>query len=315
MSWSFESTDPSIEDDPYFPLQYRSYQDKTPRPKLPPLAASPAEDDLATIADTFNVYAGIRSFLSRDVDGRVLRIDTFSKVFGPGVRLGWVTAQPLFVEKLIRTGETSTQVPSNISQAILASYLSDEHWGLSGWLRWVWSVRLEYERKRDFFLDALARHAPGELVTTRPALAGMFQWLRVDIERHPRFTSVDGHTNTLELTDKLSTALIDAGVLVIPARLFHVPLPDVDQSDRLNYFRATVSDKCSWIPVADVSLLGTRTLLTARLPSLARRSKSSLTSKCDGWILTLNVNLCVRVAVVVVVHAMTWNHQCSTTVD
>jgi aromatic amino acid aminotransferase I len=176
------------------------------------------------------------------VDGRVLRIDTFSKLFGPGIRLGWVTASPLFVEKLIRTGETATQVPSNLSQAILASYLSDTHWGMSGWLRWTWSVRLEYERKRNFFMDALERHVPAELVSTRATLAGMFQWLRIAIDSHPRFVKAhDGTTNTRDLMDELSEALIDANVLLMPARLFQVPIPGVDQAERLNFFRATVS--------------------------------------------------------------------------
>jgi len=50
---------------------------------MPPISA----DDGSEVARVFNDYAGVRSFLSRDVEGRVVRIDTFSKVFGPGMRL------------------------------------------------------------------------------------------------------------------------------------------------------------------------------------------------------------------------------------
>uniref|UniRef100_A0A0P4WH93 Aminotransferase class I/classII large domain-containing protein n=1 Tax=Scylla olivacea TaxID=85551 RepID=A0A0P4WH93_SCYOL len=40
------------------------------------------------------------SFLSLDTEGRVLRVDTFSKTIGAGVRLGYITADQPFVDKL-----------------------------------------------------------------------------------------------------------------------------------------------------------------------------------------------------------------------
>lgn len=39
-------------------------------------------------------------FLSVDVDGRVVRLDTFAKLLGPGYRLGWVSGPPAIVQKL-----------------------------------------------------------------------------------------------------------------------------------------------------------------------------------------------------------------------
>lgn len=36
----------------------------------------------------------VPSFLSMDTDGRVIRLDTFSKILVPGCRVGWITAQP-----------------------------------------------------------------------------------------------------------------------------------------------------------------------------------------------------------------------------
>lgn len=38
-------------------------------------------------------------FLSLDVDGRVVRLDTMAKLLGPGFRLGWLTAAPPLVAK------------------------------------------------------------------------------------------------------------------------------------------------------------------------------------------------------------------------
>ena len=138
-----------MEDDPYFALQYQPYEKDSEkrrrnlvaaRETMPPLPPNGEPDDVWAVAKAFNEFAGIRSYLSRDIEGRVLRIDTFSKVFGPGMRSGWVSCNSLFMERLMRVGETSTQVPNNLGQAVLASYLSEEHWGVAGFIRWMWGA-------------------------------------------------------------------------------------------------------------------------------------------------------------------------------
>jgi aromatic amino acid aminotransferase I len=60
------------------------------------------------VAKAFNDFAGVKSYLSRDIDGRVVRVDTFSKVAGPGLRLGWVTANEAFAERILRIGTSFT---------------------------------------------------------------------------------------------------------------------------------------------------------------------------------------------------------------
>lgn len=271
MTWSCEfplsrlasiyTADTSIEDDPYFPLQYSEYTPnlskraerlEAGRKSMPPIPASPEKDDSQAIAEAFKAYAGVESYLTRDVDGRVVRLDSFSKVFGPGMRLGWASASMQLVERLWRVGEVTTQTPNNMAQALLASYLAEPGeiataagatapnnqggWGRSGWLRWLHALRLSYEAKRDFFLDAFYAHVPQDLISTTPARGGMFQWLHVDLERHPRY---DG-SNTRELIDELAESLMDAGVLVMPARLFVVESVPGERNDgKLAAFRAT----------------------------------------------------------------------------
>lgn len=38
-------------------------------------------------------------FLSLDVDGRVIRLDTLAKLLGPGYRLGWLAGPPALAAK------------------------------------------------------------------------------------------------------------------------------------------------------------------------------------------------------------------------
>lgn len=56
------------------------------------------------------------SFFSLDTDGRVIRLDTFSKIVSSGLRVGIITANKKIVEKLITLMENSTLHSSSLSQ-------------------------------------------------------------------------------------------------------------------------------------------------------------------------------------------------------
>jgi DNA-binding transcriptional MocR family regulator len=91
-----------VEDDPYWYLQYpsaavheakaRGYDTPQRQQTHKPVTASGYE-----FIDSL-----VSSYLSIDVDGRVIRLDTFSKTIAPGCRLGYVTAQPEVIERLTR---------------------------------------------------------------------------------------------------------------------------------------------------------------------------------------------------------------------
>ncbi|KAK4168047.1 Aromatic/aminoadipate aminotransferase 1 [Cladorrhinum sp. PSN259] len=113
-----------IEDEPYWYLQYPTVpleeaksRNESPLPDLPP-AHTPSRPSGDDFLDSL-----LPSFTSLDTDGRVIRLDTFSKTVAPGCRLGWVTAQPAFIERLERITESSTQQPSGFVQSLISSLL------------------------------------------------------------------------------------------------------------------------------------------------------------------------------------------------
>ncbi|KAK5088136.1 hypothetical protein LTR05_002353 [Lithohypha guttulata] len=114
----------------------------------------------------------VPSYLSIDVDGRVIRMDTFSKTIAPGCRLGWLTAQPAIIEKILRITETSTQQPSGFVQSLVAEMLigPDKYdfassgkgsekpaagWKMDGWIRWLEGLRGNYERRMRIMCEVL----------------------------------------------------------------------------------------------------------------------------------------------------------------
>ncbi len=51
-----------------------------------------------------------------DTDGRVVRMDSCSKLLAPGLRLGWVTAAPPLLEKMAMHTHASLNGPNGICQ-------------------------------------------------------------------------------------------------------------------------------------------------------------------------------------------------------
>ncbi|KAG9255362.1 aromatic amino acid aminotransferase 1 [Emericellopsis atlantica] len=168
-----------VEDDPYWYLQYPSAAEEEAKSRELPFSIrehyKPTKSSGYEFLDSL-----VPSFLSMDVQGRVIRLDTFSKTIAPGCRLGWITAQPAFIERLLRITETTTQQPSGFVQTMVAeaimgpqppaatrSFLSlsrseqqsFEGWQTDGWVRWLSGLRGVYERRMNTMASLLDEHA------------------------------------------------------------------------------------------------------------------------------------------------------------
>jgi hypothetical protein len=63
----------------------------------------------------------VPTFLSMDVDGRVIRVDSFSKIVAPGSRCGWITGPTPLVTQIMHSREGSTVSPINSQLPIHAT--------------------------------------------------------------------------------------------------------------------------------------------------------------------------------------------------
>ena len=150
-----------LEDEPYYFLQMQPYTGSSAKALPPP---SSAEEFLSSLIPTY---------VSLDVDGRVLRMDSLSKVMIPGSRLGWVTGSAQVIERYMRHAEVASQGPSGFSQVLMHKLL-DETWGHGGYFEWLINLRMEYTKKRDALLKACEDHLPTDLIKWTPPAAGMF---------------------------------------------------------------------------------------------------------------------------------------------
>ncbi|GAB7354110.1 hypothetical protein MBLNU459_g4675t1 [Dothideomycetes sp. NU459] len=193
-----------LEDEPYYFLQMQPYTGPD-APDVPPPKTH--EDFLKSL---------VPSLLSLDTDGRVMRMDSFSKVVAPGSRIGWVTASQQLVNRYTMHADVSTQGPSGMSQLIMFKLL-DEHWGHGGFLDWLVHIRMEYTKRRNVMLEACEKHLPTEVVSWKPPMAGMFHWLQIDYEKHPDYPAKP----LVEIEESIFQASIAHGALVMKGSWFY----------------------------------------------------------------------------------------------
>ncbi|KAK2757063.1 Aromatic/aminoadipate aminotransferase 1 [Arachnomyces sp. PD_36] len=209
-----------VEDEPYYFLQMQPYTGAG-APDVPPPATH----------DEF-MKALLPSYLNIDVDGRVVRLESFSKVISPGSRVGWIVGSEQIVERYARHFECSTQTPSGISQIVLFKLL-DEQWGHSGYIDWLINLRMEYTNRRDIIVRACEEHLPTSVASWNPPAAGMFHWIKVDWRKHPSFSAGKNHE---QIEEAIFLASIDKGVLVAKGSWF---LAERNEPETDMFFRAT----------------------------------------------------------------------------
>jgi len=101
----------------------------------------------------------------------VIHINTLSKVFNPGMRLGWVTAPQALIETLALAKQGQDQCSTTIGQYVACAFAS------RGLIERQTSAAVEiYRRKRDAMLDALEHHFPPGARWTK-SQGGFYSWV------------------------------------------------------------------------------------------------------------------------------------------
>lgn len=197
-----------IEDDPYYYLAFDSSlgtEDPVTRPRTKSYLALEQED------------------VSTWGDGRVVRLDSFSKIISAGMRVGYVTAAQDIIDAIDTVASASSMQASGPAAALTATLL--QYWGEEGFLRSCDRAALFYRNKRDAFEHAAAQILGGgsrqktegafeqkELATWVTPAAGMFLWLKLKLPSTPEAPEGDA--------TKFIQFALDRGVVAVPGFLF-----------------------------------------------------------------------------------------------
>jgi 2-aminoadipate transaminase len=115
----------------------------------------------------------IPSLASFDREGSVIYLGTFSKVFCPGMRIGWVAADERILEKYILVKQGADLHSAGITQRNISMYMDmydlDED---------IEKIRLVYKGRRDAMHNSLLACFPMGSKFTHPE-GGLFTWVEL----------------------------------------------------------------------------------------------------------------------------------------
>ncbi|WP_125614623.1 PLP-dependent aminotransferase family protein [Specibacter cremeus] len=147
----------------------------------------------------------------------VLYLGSFSKIFAPGLRIGWALVPAHLKQRYYLASEAVTLCPPTFNQMLITEYLRGYDW--MGQIR---TYRALYRERCTALLDALAEFMPAGVTWTTPA-GGFFVWLTLP-------EGVD--------TYPLLHEGIDAGVVFVPGAAF-TATPGPSNKLRLAFSSAT----------------------------------------------------------------------------
>lgn len=143
------------------------------------LAELSAKWNVAVVED--NPYGELRyegeflpSVKSFDRVGNVVCTGTFSKIFCPGYRIGWVAGEKDLIRKYVLVKQGVDLQCNTMAQMVISAYLEqndiDAH---------IDTIREAYRKRRDIALDAVQRSFPADIRYTKPE-GGLFLWIELN---------------------------------------------------------------------------------------------------------------------------------------
>jgi len=107
----------------------------------------------------------------RALDEDVIYLGTFSKIFAPGLRLGWMIAP-----RPIRAKVLLAKQAADLCGSAFAQVTAERYFGGTKWRKTLQNLTAAYSERRDAMLAALAEHFPSEAHWTMPS-GGFFVWV------------------------------------------------------------------------------------------------------------------------------------------
>jgi 2-aminoadipate transaminase len=139
----------------------------------------------------------------------VIYLGTVSKVFAPGVRVGWALAEQSVTQRLIRAKEAADLCGSSFTMTVTERYFAGDRWRAN-----LASLVDLYRSRRDTMLEALAEHFPSDASWTHPA-GGFYVWATL-----PSYVD----------TQAMLAAAVDRKVAYVPGTAFY---PDGRGTDQM----------------------------------------------------------------------------------
>jgi 2-aminoadipate transaminase len=103
----------------------------------------------------------------------IIMLKTFSKVLFPGMRMGWMVADPILIDKIVMLKQSVDLCTPSFTQLILAAYINQ------GKMKETIEKAIEcYKPKCAAMLKAMGKYMPEKVSWSKPT-GGMFFWVKL----------------------------------------------------------------------------------------------------------------------------------------
>ncbi|MFT8709552.1 MAG: PLP-dependent aminotransferase family protein [Sporolactobacillus sp.] len=142
------------------------------------LIALASRYDIAIVED--NPYGAIRfagtelpPIKSFDTEGRVIYLSTFSKIFAPGLRIGWICADTALLHKYVSFKQSADLHTDSFAQRVAAKYMElhdiDTH---------IQKIKAVYRARREKMIACIDAYFPKQIRHSAPE-GGLFIWIEL----------------------------------------------------------------------------------------------------------------------------------------
>ncbi len=147
----------------------------------------------------------------------VIQLGTFSKIISPGLRIGWIAAEPEVIALCERMKQATDLHTNTFTQYVIYEFARD-----GGLEEHIEVIKKSYSVRRDVMINALRTYFNDGVTWNEPE-GGLFLWVKF-----PAGISGSG----------LLPQALKAGVAYVPGKYFYSAAPD-DTTLRVNFCNAT----------------------------------------------------------------------------
>ena len=113
----------------------------------------------------------VPSLKSMDTKGNIIFLGSFSKILMPGLRIAWMVADPVIIDKVVKLKQAVDLQSSSFGQRQTSYYIDmfdlDEH---------VAKIKALYKKRRDLMCESMKKYFPEGITFTYPE-GGLFTWV------------------------------------------------------------------------------------------------------------------------------------------
>lgn len=190
-----------------------------------PIIEDDAYSDLWFYEEDKEDFATIKAMNPKDID--VCYTGSFSKIFGPGLRLGWMLVPQHIYEKAELIKQCFDACSPSYTQMLAHKFVES-----GAVYQYIDSIRIEYKERAEAMVAALQKHLPKGVEFTAPR-GGFYIWLH--LPEH------------LDSTEILKTA-IEKGVVFVSGKTFD-PHGVINNTMRLSFCNTSIDKINEGIPL------------------------------------------------------------------